>query len=193
MTNRNYYISLLFLSLTINLKNFFISLLLPTNISEELETKRLLIRSITLEDVNVLADDLNGDMGNSSFHLIRIFEKSYTYLFALLLKESNQTLGFVALQILEKRELIECYYELLPQYTGNGYAIEAMKKIFGYIFRNLQFEKIVAHVDQGNSRGWKVAERAGMKYMGDIIRKDVTTKSMCFSINKSDYFNQLQY
>jgi len=166
---------------------------LPTNISEDLDTKRLLIRPITQEDFKVLVRNKNGDMGNSRFQLIRFFEKSDTLLFALLLRESNQTLGFVALQILEKGELIECYYELLPHYTGNGYAIEAMKKIFGYIFGNLQFEKIVAHVDQGNNRGWKVAERAGMKYMGDIIRMGATTKSMYFSINKSDYFNQLQY
>jgi len=193
MTNRIYYFSLFFLSLTINLRNFFISLLLPTNISEDLETKRLFIRSLTQEDFNVLVGNLNVDMSNNGFQLIRFFEKSDKLLFTLILRESNQTLGFVELHILERKELMECYYELLPQYTGNGYAIEAMKKIFGYVFGNLQFEKIVAHVDQGNSRGWKVAERSGMKYMGDIIRKGAITKSMYFSINKSDYFNQLQY
>ncbi|GAH00170.1 unnamed protein product, partial [marine sediment metagenome] len=160
---------------------------------EDLETKRLLIRQLTREDFNLLDRNINGDTGNSGFQLIRFFEKSDTLLFSLLLRESNQTLGFVALQILEKEEQMECYYELLPQYTGNGYAIEAMKKIFGYVFGNLQFDKIVAHVDQGNSRGWKVAERSGMKYTGDIIRKGASTKSMYFSINKSDFFNQFQY
>ena len=193
MTNRNYYISLLFLSLTINLKNFFISLLLPTNISEELETKRLRIRQLTQGDFDFLVRDLNGDMVNNGFQLIRFFENSDTVLFTLLLRESNQILGFVALQILENKEQMECYYELLPRYTGNGYAIEAMKKIFGYVFGNLQFEKIIAHVDQGNSRGWKVAERSGMKYMGDYVQNDATTKLMYFSINKNDFFNQLQY
>ena len=193
MTNHIYYFSLLFLSLTINLRNFFISLLLPTIISEDLETKRLLIRQLTQEDFNFLVRNVNDDMGNSGFQLFRFFEKSDTLIFTLLLRESNQTLGFIALLILEKEEQIECYYELLSQYTGNGYAIEAMKRIFGYVFGNLQFEKIVAYVDQGNTRGWKVAERSGMKYMGDIIRKDATTKSMYFSIKQSDYFNQFQY
>jgi len=166
---------------------------LPTIISEDLETKRLLIRQVTQEDFNFLVRNVNGDTVNSGFQLNQFFEKRDTFLFALLLRESNQTLGFVALQILEKKEQMECYYELLPQYTGNGYAIEAMKKIFRYIFTNLKLEKIVAHVDQGNSRGWKVAERSGMKYMGDIICKDATTKLMYFSIHKSDFFNQLQY
>lgn len=181
------------MSLTINLKNFFISLLLSTNISEELETKRLRIRQLTQGDFNYLVRDLNGDMVNNGFQLIRFFEKSDTVLFTLLLRESNQILGFVALLILENKEQMECYYELLPRYTGNGYAIEAMKKIFGYVFGNLQFEKIIAHVDQGNSRGWKVAERSGMKYMGDYVQNDATTKLMYFSINKNDFFNQLQY
>jgi len=166
---------------------------LPTIISEDLYTKRLLISPITQEDFHVLAEDLNSDIVNSGFQLFRFFEKSDSLLFTILLRDNLQTLGFVVLQILEKSELIECYYELLPYCTGNGYAIEAMKKIFGYIFRNLQFEKIVAHVDQGNSRGWKVAERSGMKYMGDIICEGASLKSMYFSINKSDYFNQLQY
>ena len=166
---------------------------MPTIISEDLETKRLRIRQLTQEDLKFLVSNLNGDIVSSGFKLIHIFEKSDIILFSILLRESYQILGFVALQILEEKEQMECYYKLLTQYTGNGYAIEAMKKIFGYIFGNLQFEKIVAYIDQGNARGWRVAERSGMKYMGDSVRNGATSRSMYFLITKSDYFNQFQF
>ena len=77
---------------------------MPTNISEELETKRLRIRQLIQGDFDFLVRDLNGDMVNNGFQLIRFFENSDTVLFTLLLRESNQILGFVALQILENKE-----------------------------------------------------------------------------------------
>ncbi len=45
-----------------------------------------------------------------------------------------------------------------------------------------------------NTRGWKVAERSGMKYMGNVLRKDTNLKkkSMFFLIDKNDYSNQFQ-
>ncbi|GAG81547.1 unnamed protein product [marine sediment metagenome] len=113
--------------------------------------------------------------------------------YALILKSNGEFLGFCGLVTLEDNMQMECYYFLLPKYWGNVYAIESLRKVFEYSFSELKLDKIVANIDQGNTRGWKVAERSGMKYMGDVILEGATTKSMYFSINKSDYFNQLQY
>lgn len=161
-------------------------------LAEPLETKRLFIQQFTQEDIDYLVPNLNGDVLKPGLKINRDDEKSDKVYLSLLLRVSDQIIGFIMLQPLEEKEQIECYYELLPQYTGNGYAIEAMKKVFAYVFTNHKFTKIVAYVEQGNSKGWKVAERSGLKYMGDIVRKDASVRLLYFLIDKKDYINQFQ-
>ncbi|GAH71732.1 unnamed protein product, partial [marine sediment metagenome] len=96
--------------------------------------------------------------------------------YALILKSTGDFLGFCGLITLEDNMPMELYYFLRPEYWGNGYAIESLRKIFEYTFSELELDKIVAYIDQGNTRGWKVAERSGMKYMGNILRKDTNLK-----------------
>jgi RimJ/RimL family protein N-acetyltransferase len=114
--------------------------------------------------------------------------------YALILKSTGDCLGFCGLVALEDNMPMECYYFLRSDYWRNGYAIESLRKIFGYAFSELELDKIVAYIDQGYTRGWKVAERSGMKYMGNILRKDTNLKkkSMFFLIDKNDYYNQFQ-
>lgn len=166
---------------------------MPIKLSKPLETKRLFIRQFIQEDFTYIVRNLNDHALKNDFQLISDNINNDKFYFLLILRESDQNLGFIVLQTLEKEEQIECYYELLSQYTGSGYAIEALKKIFDYIFTNHKFTKIVAYVDQGNVRGWKVAERSGMKYMGEFVRNGANAKSMHFLINKRDFFNQFQF
>jgi RimJ/RimL family protein N-acetyltransferase len=162
-----------------------------------LETKRLTIRQFTQEDFDNIVS-LKKELKSTNFN--RLFktiidsyqcqEKRISY--ALILKSTGVFLGFCCLITLEDNMPMECYYFLRPEYWGNGYAIESLRKIFEYAFSELELDKIVAYIDQGNTRGWKVAERAGMKYMGNILRKDTNLKknSMFFLIDKNDYCNQ---
>ncbi len=165
-----------------------------------LETKRLMIRQFTQEDFDKVIS-FTKDLTSISFN--RLFktiidsyqsqEKAISY--AFILKSTGVFLGFYGLIALEDNMPMECYYFLRPEYWGNGYAIESLRKIFEYAFSELKLDKIVAYIDQGNTRGWKVAERSGMKYMGNILRKDTNLKrrnSMFFLIEKNDYCNQFQ-
>jgi len=159
---------------------------------EPLETKRLFIQQFTQEDIDYLVPNLNSDVLKPGLQINYNDKKDDKVYLTLLLRISDQIIGFIMLQPLEEKEQLECYYELLPQYTGNGYAIEAMKKVFAYVFTNHKLTKIVAYVEQGNSKGWKVAERSGLKYMGDVVRKDADAKVLYFVIDKKDYVNQFQ-
>jgi len=165
---------------------------LSIKLAEPLETKRLFIHQFTQEDIDYLVPNLNSGVLKPSLQINYNDEKSDKVYLSLQLRVSDQIIGFIILQTLEEKEQIECYYELLPQYTGNGYAIEVMKKVLAYVFTNYKFTKIVAYIEQGNSKGWKVAERSGLKYMGDIVRKDADEKVLYFLIDKKDYVNQFQ-
>jgi len=164
-----------------------------------LKTKRLTIRQFTREDFDNIVS-FTKDIASTSFSkLFKTIIDAYQnqeigISYALILKSNGAFLGFCGLTTLEDNMPMECYYFLRPEYWGNGYAIESLRKIFEYAFSELKLDKIVAYIDQGNTRGWKVAERSGMKYMGNKLRRDsnLKKKSMFFLIDKNDYCNQFQ-
>jgi len=84
---------------------------------------------------------------------------------------------------------MECFVILFPQYRGDGFAIEALKKSIEFAFSTLKIETLYTFINQDNKRGWLVAERSGMKYMGDIIIEQNNKKIMKFSLNKNDFDN----
>ncbi len=156
-----------------------------------------MIRQFTQEDFDNIVS-FTKDMASTSFNqLFKTIIDSYQSQeiiipYALILKDNEVFLGFCGLITLKDNMSMECYYFLRPEYWGNGYAIESLRKIFEYAFSELKLDKIVAYIDQGNTRGWKVAERSGMKYMGNIICKgtNLKKKSMFFLIDKNDHSNQ---
>lgn len=157
---------------------------------EPLETRRLYIRQLAQEDYDVLVNKLNNAVPEKDYPLFSYFKDRDVDCFLLLLKEPRQIIGYVFFRTFEKAKVLECYYSLFSQYTGNGYAIEALRRIIEYIFTECSFMKMIAFVEQGNTRGWKVAERSGMKYMGDIFHEGKNSKVMYFLINKRDFINQ---
>ncbi len=82
------------------------------------------------------------------------------------LKENDQFIGSCGMARLEDEEHVECYYSLLPEYWGHGYATEATKALLAYAFRELGILQVSAYASLDNPRSWRVAEKAGMTYGG---------------------------
>ncbi|MFX0049528.1 MAG: GNAT family N-acetyltransferase [Candidatus Hermodarchaeota archaeon] len=163
---------------------------MPIKLSESLDTKRLYIRQLTQEDYECLVRKLNDANTEEEYPLFSYYETRDVKCFLLQLREDQQIVGYIFLRTSEIHKDIEIYYSLFPRFTGNGYAIEALKKVFEYIFTNYDFVNILAFVEEGNTRGWKVAERSGMMYMGSIFHTSRNSKVMYFLISKRDYLNQ---
>ncbi len=102
-------------------------------------------------------------------------------------KISEEYLGSCGLSPIVNSKDIECYFSLLKEYWGNGYAVEAMKILFNYSFKTLALEKIIAYVNPNNRRSQKVAERAGMKYLGQISHSVTNDKVMYFSLTRKEF------
>ena len=162
-------------------------------LSEPLETKRLLIRQFMEEDYQVLVDRLSDAYPEDKYPLFSYFKEQDVCSFLILPREIPQVIGYIFLKMFEQEKEIECNYALFSQYTGNGYIIEALRKVFEYIFTDHDILKIVAYVEPGNTRGWKAAERSGMKYMGDIFHYGKNSRVMFYLINKKDFINQFRF
>jgi len=180
-------------------------------IPSKLKTKRLILRPFSSEDFKVFCklleeeqfrkgikfDQRNNTTDTTKNWLNSIIQlyNSPSPIFSLIIthKESDACLGSCGLTKTEDFKVFRCYYILFPQYWGNGYAIEAMKKLFEYAFLDLHLTKLVAYITSGNNRGWKAAERAGMKYLGDLINKNTSQREMLFTIEKKEFEHQTTF
>ena len=142
-------------------------------IPERLETNRLILRPYAEEDTIDFLDSYK--IADPGFSLI------------ISNKENETNLGTCGLISIRDCRNVACVYALLPEFRGNGFAIEAMLKLIGYAFIKLEIPKIIAYIHPDNTQGWKVAERIGMKYIGHIQNEDFESKVMHFSIDKREY------
>ncbi|MHA2283108.1 MAG: GNAT family N-acetyltransferase [Promethearchaeota archaeon] len=148
-------------------------------IPERLETKRLILRPYSKENINDFLD------------AYKIAEPGFSLVISD--KGNNTYLGTCGLKPFKKGRCAGCAYALLPDFRGNGFAIEAMLKLFEYAFFKSEFLKIIAFIHPDNTPGWKVAERIGMKYLGHVTHKDFGPKAMFFTIKKEEFVIQRSY
>jgi len=155
-----------------------------------LETKRLFLKQINAEEFFKIGTELFETL--DKFTSQRIFSepnRNKTLIFSLTNKIDRQLVGFNFFKPLIARSEMECYFVLFPHYTGNGYAIESLKKAIEFVFSTMTIDTLRAYVEQDNKKGWLVVERSGMKYMGDEIDNKENKKLMKFSMNKGDFHN----
>lgn len=173
-------------------------------IPDTLETKRLILRRYTediYEDLYKLTQDefIKNSLkitnaGYKSFLIVLL--KSYVpsnLIISLVIskKETERFIGVCGLKFHPGN--VECFYILHPLYHGSGFAIEALRRLLFYSFEELGIQKIVTHIHPQNSHAWKVAERTGLKYMGQVKHKDFIPYAMLFSIEKNEFESQSFY
>ncbi len=163
-------------------------------IEQVLVTSRLILRELSesnLEDFFVLIknEDINrfsdfNSLGKVSDEML---------LLGIILKSGELFIGSCGLKLSSKDNDYNCFYALLPQYWGNGYAVESLKRLFDFAFNDLGADNISIYLHPENSRAWKVAERSGMMYLGQFKLKGEVYDQMYYHIEKKDYKTQQYY
>jgi len=132
-----------------------------------LETERLIIRKMTLEDAPFLLKLLNEPswiqfIGDRNVHTIKDAEnyiqnkmidnyKIFGFGFYVIInKENNKSIGTTGLIDREGMKNIEVGFALLQEFEGKGYAYEATKAILNYASEKLNINPIVAITDLEN-------------------------------------------
>jgi RimJ/RimL family protein N-acetyltransferase len=92
-------------------------------------------------------------------------------MFGLFLKKSDILIGDTAFKA-EKDEPRNFEYGIVisPQYQHKGYATEALKALFDFIFTKLDAHRITGLTDAENSASYKLMERLGMRREAHFIR-----------------------
>ena len=165
-----------------------------------LETPRLYLRQFNLEDAPLILC-LNG-----SFEVVRYVHEpvlenqdqaeailrekilpQYDLGFgrwAIHLREDHRFIGWCGLKKMEKPDLIDLGFRLVPEAWGLGYATEAARATVDYGLRQLHLPLITALVLSENRASRNILEKIGMKRAGTTQESGATV--LVYTISPAD-------
>lgn len=169
-----------------------------------IETKRLILRELTMADLNDLHKILSDPESMKHYPKPFTLEESENWinwnienymkygfgLWAVALKEGKQFIGEcgITMQNINGRMKPEIGYHINKEYTKKGYATEAAKACRNYAFEVLKLEKIYSYMKYTNIASSKVAENNGMKLIMEVEdQKNIKTK--IYAITLEEYLN----
>ncbi len=151
--------------------------------SVNLETKRLLLKCIDQSDREFIFEEFQNDFINQFLFdaepMTDIKEADDLIEFYTMPEPRNQN-RWVLIHKLEKLKMgtcgfhfwdrekkkVEIGFELMPQYTGNGYMAEAIEAIIDFARTKMEINKIIAIVFIDNINCKKLLEKFGFKMVG---------------------------
>ena len=105
---------------------------------------------------------------------------------SVILKETEQFIGWCGLWQLKETGEFEVGYALFKDFWGKGLAAEASEPFLQYGFTELNLPKIVACANPNNKGSRRVMEKLGMTF--DHIGKYYGNDLVHYTITRDDYF-----
>lgn len=149
-----------------------------------LETERLLLRKLQMEDIYEYYERLYGDADVSEYMLfdphqdiaesleslqqkLDRYDQGNFYCWGITLKEEEGLIGLIQLlRFNEKTQTCSFVYMLGCQYWNKGYGTEMLKAVIQFAFEELEVERITADHMTKNPASGKVMAKAGMQHIG---------------------------
>ena len=168
----------------------------------KLETNRLILRELTMEDFNDLFEILSDE--ETMKHYPRPFDEQkvrdwiqwnicnyQTFgfgLWAVVLKENNKMIGDcgITMQNIDGEIKPEIGYHINKKYQRQGYATEAAIRCRDFAFENTPFNMIYSYMKYTNVGSYSVALNNGMKLIKEY--EDPKNKiSKAYAITRSEW------
>jgi RimJ/RimL family protein N-acetyltransferase len=146
-----------------------------------LETERLTLRKITVDDAAFMFDLLNqpsfiefiGDRGVRTLddarqiilaRYVDAYERLGFGVYLTLLRESQLPIGICGLVKRDGLDDVDVGYAFLPQYWSQGYASEAVSAVLTHARNMLEIGRILGITTLDNAASIRVLEKAGFKF-----------------------------
>lgn len=150
-----------------------------------LETQRLILKKFTDDDAELIFSLLNSpgwlkyignrniktpdDAKNYITEKLQPGYQKYGFGFYLAqIKDTNEKIGMCGLVKRESLDDIDIGFALLPEFEGNGYALEAASAVMDYAKETLKIKQIAAITLPYNTGSIKVLEKLGMSFVKNI-------------------------
>ena len=145
------------------------------------ETRRLSVRRLTLDDAPFIWELLNdadfvrfvGDRGVRTVDDARdyltkgpleMYERLGFGLWCVELRTTQTPIGICGLLKREWLDDVDLGFAFLPDFRGEGYAFEAASAVIGHGFDHLALPRMAAIVSPGNVKSDKLLARLGMQF-----------------------------
>ena len=154
--------------------------------TQQLETKRLILRRFVIEDAPAMYRNWASDEDVTKFlswkmhsgrgeseHVIAEWLKTYEsdtrYLWAIVLKTAGEPIGNIAVRIVnEDTETVHVGYCIGKAWWHKGYTSEALSAVINFFFDEVGANRIEAYHDPRNPNSGGVMKKCGMKYEGTL-------------------------
>ncbi|HEV2617577.1 MAG TPA: GNAT family N-acetyltransferase [Candidatus Acidoferrales bacterium] len=154
-----------------------------------LETERLILRHMRLEDLEALFATL-GDPVTMKYYphaflredvtrwierSVKSYEENGYGLYAMVLRETGTVIGDCghARQEVEGRAEIEIGYHVQREHWRKGYATEAARGALAYGFETLHAKRLISLIRPENIPSRRVAEKMGMGIEKEVLRQGI--------------------
>ena len=167
-----------------------------------LETERLWLRELTLEDLNdwhaILSDAETMKHYPAPFSLEKVkqwiawnLDNYATYgfgLWAVMTKETNRFIGDcgITMQNIHGQMLPEIGYHIRKDQQRKGYASEAARECMRYAFDTLELPAIYSYMKYTNAASYGVAVKNGMKLVEEY-EDPVNTITKVYAITREEW------
>lgn len=157
----------------------------------ELQTDRLILRRLTLEDAEEMYRNWASDDEVTKYltwrshadvqetlaylqHCVQGYQDLSFYQWGIELKDTHALIGNISVvRVEEEAERLELGWVIGRSFWGNGYTAEAGKEVLKVLFDRVEAKNIVARHDVNNPNSGRVMQKMGMKF-GGISRQCAT-------------------
>ena len=168
-----------------------------------LETSRLQLRQITTADAAFVYELVNtpgwhrfiGDRGVNSLekaeryieeNYLPMYEKHNFGAYVMIRKQDQLPIGSCGLYQREQFDHPDIGYALLPTFTRQGYAIEAVRAVFDMAVKTLGFKTILAITTQDNVASFRLLKKLGMQPIDTFQFKEEDEELFLFSTQNQE-------
>ena len=152
----------------------------------KLETNRLILRRVTMDDVQEMFDNWASNPNVTKFmtwpthsdteitkmvisYWLSEYENLGYYQWGIVIKETNQLIGAISVvRFKEEIDEVEIGYCIGEKWWHQGYTSEALKEVIRFLFEEVNANRICACHDVNNPNSGKVMLKCNMKYEGTL-------------------------
>lgn len=150
-----------------------------------MQTERLILRPLEMNDVDTITDLLQGDDIHKNIQSLpypythtdaeNFIQSTYEerdkgtgYIFGIIRREDGVLIGVTGIHPKASHRRAELGYWLGKKYWGQGYMTEVARRIIQYGFEELDLNRIFARCYTHNVASAKVMQKAGMSFEGTV-------------------------